>query len=208
MPIRVSNLRLALDEPESALPDYLGRVLGVDRSALQRWRILRKSLDARDKSALQFVYTAEVSLPEEEARVVERASRQLGHEARIELHEQRPFAMPPPGSQPLPHRPVVVGSGPAGLVAGYLLALHGYRPLVLERGRAVRERIHDVHAFDAGGEMSRVAAELADPAPDPHHYLGQLLGPDEQQGHHCHDQQFRGVDAEHRRDLSESYERV
>ncbi|HMC66326.1 MAG TPA: NAD(P)-binding protein [Gemmataceae bacterium] len=153
MPIRVSNLRLALDEPESALPDYLGRVLGVDRSALQRWRILRKSLDARDKSALQFVYTAEVSLPEEEARVVERASRQLGHEARIELHEQRPFAMPPPGSQPLPHRPVVVGSGPAGLVAGYFLALQGYRPLVLERGRAVRERIHDVHAFDAGGPL-------------------------------------------------------
>src|SRR5437660_4831780 len=59
--------------------------------------------------------------------------------------------MPPPGSQPLPHRPVVVGSGPAGLVAGYFLALQGHRPLVLERGRAVRERIRDVHAFDAGG---------------------------------------------------------
>jgi len=59
--------------------------------------------------------------------------------------------MPPPGTAPLAERPVVIGSGPGGLVAAYFLALHGYRPLVLERGRAVRDRIRDVRAFDAGG---------------------------------------------------------
>jgi hypothetical protein len=62
--------------------------------------------------------------------------------------------------------------------------------------------------FDAGGEMACIAAQLADPTPDPHHHLRQFLGPDEQQGHHRHDQQFRSVDAEHRRLLSERYERV
>src|SRR6202030_4022688 len=61
--------------------------------------------------------------------------------------------MPPSGSVPLEHRPVVIGSGPAGLVAGYFLAEQGYRPLLLERGKAVRQRIHDVHAFDAGGPL-------------------------------------------------------
>ena len=59
--------------------------------------------------------------------------------------------MPPPGSGPLENRPVVIGSGPGGLSAAYFLAEQGYRPLVLERGRAVRDRIRDVRAFDQGG---------------------------------------------------------
>src|SRR5262245_19411018 len=145
MAIRVSNLRLGLDEPEAGLSEHLARVLGLAPSALTRWRILRKSLDARNKDALHFVYTAEVSTAEDEARVVELARRGR-HELRIDRHDEPPFTMPPPGPRPLAHRPVVVGSGPGGLAAAYFLAEQGYQPLVLERGRAVRDRIRDVHA--------------------------------------------------------------
>src|SRR5262249_27522947 len=144
---------LNLDEPEAALPRHLARVLGLGPEDLRRWRILRKSLDARDKDALQFVYTAEVSAGQDEARVVELARRNARREVRVERYQEPAFTMPPPGDRPLEHRPVVVGSGPAGLVAGYFLAERGYRPLVLERGRAVRDRIRDVRAFDAGGPL-------------------------------------------------------
>ncbi len=154
MPIRVSNLRLPLDEPEAALPGRLARVLGLPPEGLARWRILRKSLDARDKADLQFVYTAEVSVPAEEDRLVEQAGRTARPEVRVEHYQEPPFCMPDPGGRPLEHRPVIVGTGPAGLVAGYFLAAHGYRPLLLERGRAVRDRIRDVHAFDAGGPLN------------------------------------------------------
>lgn len=62
------------------------------------------------------------------------------------------FEEPEPGTQPLPDRPVIAGSGPAGLLAGYVLALHGYRPIIIERGQAVRERVPAIRKFDSGGE--------------------------------------------------------
>lgn len=151
MPIRVANVRMSLDEIEAALPERIARVLGVRAADFVRWRILRKSLDARDKDALQFVYTAEVSVGDDEARVAELAKKARSVRAVVDLHDEPPFVFPAPGERPLAHRPVVIGSGPGGLVAAYFLAEQGYRPLVLERGRAVRERIRDVHTFDAGG---------------------------------------------------------
>ncbi len=149
MPFRISNLRLGLDEPEAAIAERLARALGVPVEALGSWRILRKSLDARVKDDLQFVYALAVSPPEDEARLRDLAGRHPS--LRVEPFEEAAFHVPSPGSMPLPHRPVIVGSGPAGLVAAYFLARQGYCPLVLERGKAVRERIHDVQTFDGGG---------------------------------------------------------
>ncbi len=153
MAIRVSGIHLPLDEPEVALPEHLERILSLAPGVLGGWRILRKSLDARDKDRLRFVYTVEVSLPEDEDRVVARGRNRIAQGARVERYTDPPFVMPPAGTRPLEHRPVVIGSGPAGLVAAYFLAQQGYQPLVLERGRPVRDRIHDVRAFDAGGPL-------------------------------------------------------
>jgi uncharacterized FAD-dependent dehydrogenase len=150
MSLRISNLRLALDEPEAALDGLLRQVLGLGREDPLHHRILRKALDARDSRALQFVYTVEASAGQDEALLARLAARTSHPRVRVERFHEEPFTMPPPGSEPLPHRPIVVGSGPGGLVAAYFLAAEGYRPIVLERGRRVSERIHDVRAFDAG----------------------------------------------------------
>jgi uncharacterized FAD-dependent dehydrogenase len=151
MSLRISNVRLGVDEPEANLPDRLARVLGMAPGAPVQHRILRKALDARDRNALQFVYTAEVVVPGEDD-VLRRLARRRGRSAvQVDRFTEEAFTLPPPGGAPLPHRPVVVGSGPGGLAAAYFLAEQGYRPLVLERGRAVRDRIPDVRAFDAGG---------------------------------------------------------
>ncbi|HEY8503999.1 MAG TPA: FAD-dependent oxidoreductase, partial [Gemmataceae bacterium] len=149
MSIRISNLRLPIEEPEESLPAHLARALGLAPDALARWRLVRKSLDLRDKRALRFVYSAEVDLPADEAKVVARSP--APPPVRVTLHDEPPFAMPAPGTSPLPHRPVVVGSGPGGLAAAYFLAEEGYRPLLLERGAPVGDRIRDVRAFDRGG---------------------------------------------------------
>lgn len=150
MPIRVANIRLGVDEPEQALPQRMAIALDLRPDEIGPWRILRKSLDARDKSRLKFVYAVEVTLPLDERRVVEQASKRRRAET-AELYAEPPFEFPLLGREPLAERPVVVGAGPAGLLAALFLAEHGYRPVVLERGRPVRDRIRDVAAFDAGG---------------------------------------------------------
>jgi uncharacterized protein len=153
MSIRVSNLRLPIEAPEANLSAHLARVLGVNPTDLGRWRVVRKALDLRDKRQLRFVYNFEVDLPGDESEIVRQTANQPHVSAQIELHNEPPFSMPEPGSSPLPHRPIVVGSGPGGLVCAYFLAKHGYRPILLERGTRVNERIRDVKAFDDGGQF-------------------------------------------------------
>lgn len=157
MSIRVSNLRLPVEEPEAKLADHLARALGVTVADLGHWRVVRKALDVRDKRHLRFVYNFDVDLAESgvgRKNLATSGTRQnVAGGATVELHDEPPFTMPEPGSRPLPHPPVVVGSGPAGLVCAYFLARHGYRPIVLERGTRVNERIRDVQRFDAGGEF-------------------------------------------------------
>ncbi len=143
---KVSNIRLGLDEPEEVLPDRLAARLGVGRAEIAHWRILRKSLDARRHDQIHFLYAAEVELPGESTSL---GRRTPGPDVAPFVPER--FDWPEPGRTPLPTRPVVIGAGPAGLLAGYFLALAGYRPLVLERGREVKDRVADVRRFDAGG---------------------------------------------------------
>jgi len=154
MPIRLCNVRLELDAALATLPEQFAHILKVPVAEIQNWRILRKSLDARVKDDLHYVCTAEVSNLNDEARIVALAQKHATHAVRIDQYAEPIFRLPDCGTAPLEQRPVIVGSGPAGLVAGYFLAEQGYRPLILERGCAVSERIRDVQAFDRGGPFN------------------------------------------------------
>jgi uncharacterized FAD-dependent dehydrogenase len=148
MSVKISNLRLELDDPEAILPEHVARRLGVDAQDLLRLRILRKSFDARRHDDLHFVYAVEVELPDDA-----HPHDSLLSDPDIQPFLPERFIWPEPGTRRLEHRPVIIGAGPAGLIAGYMLAQHGYRPLVLERGRAVKDRVADVRRFDAGGPL-------------------------------------------------------
>src|SRR4051794_40111023 len=111
---KVANIRLELDEPEQALPVKLADRLGLGPGGIAHYRILRKSLDARRHDDLHFVYAAEVEIPGDGASL-----RRSGVD--IEPFVPEVFDWPEPGRESLEHRPVIVGAGPAGLFAGYLL---------------------------------------------------------------------------------------
>lgn len=150
MPLKVTNICLPVDAPEGRVKEALARRLHAQPDELTGWRILRKSLDARSRDRLKFVYSVIADLPDETARL----ARMPKAEGVVQF-VPKPFDDPPAGSTPLDERPVVVGSGPAGLLAAAYLAVNGYRPLVIERGPAVKQRVRTVRDFDRGGEFDR-----------------------------------------------------
>lgn len=148
MTLKLTNLRLPVDFAEDELPAAIARRLRARPEDLQRWKILRKSLDARSRTDLTWVYTLAIDLEDEPGRTA-----RMANDSDVHRYAPEAFDDPPPGDAPLEHRPVVVGSGPAGLLAGYYLALKGYRPLVIERGKPVKERVPAIRAFDGGGSF-------------------------------------------------------
>lgn len=150
MSLKVTNIRLPIEIPEKELAHELALKLGINADELQSFRILRKSLDARSRHDLRFVYSAEVKV-DDEAHLL----KHLREDLSVQPYTEKHFYDPQSGSAPLEERPVVVGSGPAGLLAGYYLALKGYRPLIIERGFPVKERVPEIRRFDKGADFHR-----------------------------------------------------
>ena len=150
MLLRVSHVRVPVELPELELPGEVAARLGVPVDEFRSWKILRKSLDARSRNELKFVYSIAVDLAGETPP--EPGSELLGG-ASFEAWQPKPFDDPSPGAVSLDGRPVIVGSGPAGLFAALYLARKGYSPLIIERGHPVKERVPAIRRFDHGGEF-------------------------------------------------------
>jgi uncharacterized FAD-dependent dehydrogenase len=150
--LRISNFRVALSD-YTPLERLAARRLGLPAGSIEKLDIIRRAVDARRKSNIGFVYTLDVSLKVSEGQVLSRLA------ADRDVALRRPEALTPlvAGTRPLTSPPVVVGAGPAGLFAALTLAEHGYRPLLLERGRSVEARTEDVASFWRTGVFDPVS---------------------------------------------------
>ena len=139
--IRVSELRLELEDDEALLRKKAGKVLRTDPKYIEKLTIFKKSVDARKKEDVHFSYTVDVTLSLDEEQVLRRCRSPKAKAARAYQYTL------PANRRQSAFRPVVVGFGPAGMFAGLVLAKAGLRPIVLERGKDIQHRQQDVDAF-------------------------------------------------------------
>lgn len=117
----------------------------MDGSVFSSFRIVKESLDARKKPQIFRVCNVQVTLTSEKKAA---AALKKGKLLKV---QEKPYTLPAAGTETLKHRPVIIGSGPAGLFCGLLLAKAGYAPLLLERGASAPERKERLEQFWAGG---------------------------------------------------------
>lgn len=145
--IRISQLKLPTEHSSEALLKKAAKTLRVAPEAIQELRIVKQSLDARKKPELFYSYTLDVAV-EKESFVVHK-----GKIPNVAIVRDTGYRFPEYGSESLNSRPVIIGTGPAGLFCGLMLARHGYRPLLLERGEDVDSRKQKVDAFWQSGKL-------------------------------------------------------
>lgn len=138
--ITISQLKLPVEHTPDQLKKKILRMLKIQERELTGFTIRKRSLDARRKPELFYVYTVDCKVKNED-RALRMSKGKAGRTA------EKSYCPPDEGTSRLTARPVVIGSGPAGLFCAYLLALKGYHPLLVERGAPVRERKKDVDRF-------------------------------------------------------------
>ena len=183
--LRIAELKLPLDHPEPALRQAVLTRLGIGEDELIDFTVFKRSYDARKRSAIVLIYALDVQVKNEE-QVLKRLrdDRQIAPSPDT-AYKFVTSAKPAPGAP----RPVVVGMGPCGLFVALILAQMGLNPIVLERGKVVRERTVDTFGFwrkrklntesnvqfGEGGAGTFSDGKLYSQIKDPKHYSRKVL---------------------------------
>ena len=182
--LRLTELKLPLDHTPEALPAAIVQRLGIAAEALLDFSIFKRSHDARKAHAVLLIYSVDVTVQDEAALL-----KKMRGERTVMPTPDTNYHFVGRAPENLSHRPLVIGFGPCGIFAALVLAQMGFRPIVLERGRAVRERTQDTWAlwrknilnpesnvqFGEGGAGTFSDGKLYSQIKDPKHYGRKVL---------------------------------
>ena len=139
--IQITQLKLPYNHTAVDLENKIRKILKLSSTQKFTYKIVKKSIDARKKPELYLVYTCQIQCEKEE-QLIKRAKN-----ASITIVKPKTYVIPANGQENMVHPPLIIGTGPAGLFAAYILAEAGYRPILIERGKPVEDRQRDVEHF-------------------------------------------------------------
>ncbi len=145
--IRVNQIRVPAGSTEENIKKKVSHIINVPADKIKDFIILKKSVDARHKDDIKEIYSAAMSVDNEDKTVKRCNSRD------VLLFQKKEYTFPEAGNKKLRHRPLIAGFGPSGMFCAYILALNGYRPIVLERGYDVISRMNKVNDFFNTGRL-------------------------------------------------------
>ncbi len=140
--LRLTEVKLPLDHPETAIKAAILKKLQISSDALIRFSIFKRSFDARKRGESCLVYILDIETTQE-ARLLQRFKK----DPHVKVAPDMSYRVVGQAPSNLAQRPIIIGSGPCGMFAGLMLAQMGFCPLILERGKAVRDRTVDTFGF-------------------------------------------------------------
>ncbi len=147
MKIRVRGLRLDLDSSEDDIKNEASKQLMIHPRLIQNIKIIKRAVDARRKK-VYFIYSVEVDVSDTVT-----LPKNILNNINISFSKSEPKKRIQTGTAPMAYSPLIIGSGPAGLFCGLLLARYGYKPVIIEQGMDVDTRAQKVEEFWQGGKL-------------------------------------------------------
>ncbi len=147
--IKVRQIKVSvIDKSDESIRNSLLKKLRIDSDRLIDYSIRRESIDARDKNNIYYIYEIDCNIKDEDKYLTKNRDKD------IEKTIFKSYEFKNTGNKVLNNRPVIVGSGPCGLFAGYFLCLYGIKPIIIERGEKIEDRVKTVNKFWEDGKLN------------------------------------------------------
>ncbi|EGQ9518143.1 NAD(P)/FAD-dependent oxidoreductase [Vibrio parahaemolyticus] len=141
--IRINEIKLPLDHEEDALLDAITKKLGIPAEKVISFNVFRRGYDARKKTNIHLIYTLDIIVEGDETALLAK----FANDPHVRQTPDMEYKFVAKAPENLTERPIVIGFGPCGLFAGLVLAQMGFNPIIVERGKEVRERTKDTFGF-------------------------------------------------------------
>ena len=145
--IKIRQIKVSiLNDTKEELIKKVSKKLNIKDTDIKNIRINKKSIDARDKNNINYVYEVIIDVNNENKIKISKD---------IIKYEEEEYTYKITGTNTMKERPIIVGSGPSGLFLGYMLSLNGYNPIIIERGEPIEDRINTVDKFFKEGILNK-----------------------------------------------------